>query len=93
MEVLKPLVENILYNIVIPVMFVTEKDMNLFQNDPIEYIRNLYDFCDTMHDPKNQMQDLLTYLCKYKSTKKKNVKPDYLQGFLQYAVSNLNEYD
>ena len=39
MEKLKPYVENILYDTVIPIMFITEKDMNSFQTDPIEYIR------------------------------------------------------
>jgi hypothetical protein len=30
MEKLKPYVENILYDTIIPIMFITEKDMNSF---------------------------------------------------------------
>jgi len=69
----------------------------MFQDEPIEYIRAQYDFTETLFQPKNQVQDLLCYLCKYSSQKrkknsKKAPKPDYLHGFLQYAVTNLNQY-
>ena len=44
---------------------------------------------------------MLCYLCKYSSEKKvkgkkkskKNVKPDYLHKFLEFAVKNLNEFN
>lgn len=48
MNKLKPYVENILYDTVIPIMFVTQRDLETFETDPIEYIRSLYDFADTM---------------------------------------------
>jgi hypothetical protein len=48
MEKLKPYVENILFDTVIPIMFITERDMNTFESDPIEYIRNQYDFTETL---------------------------------------------
>lgn len=67
MEKLKPFVENILYDTVIPIMFITQHDVETFDNDPIEYIRNLFDFTETLFQPKNQVQDLLCYLCKYSS--------------------------
>lgn len=53
MDKLKPFVENILYDTIIPIMFITEKDMTTFTNDPVEYIRNLYDFTETLFQPKN----------------------------------------
>jgi hypothetical protein len=40
MEKLKPYVENILYDTIIPIMFVSQKDINMFNNDPVEYIRS-----------------------------------------------------
>lgn len=40
MEKLKPFVENILYDTIIPILFITERDVTTFQNDPIEFIRN-----------------------------------------------------
>ena len=93
MEKLKPYVENILYDTIIPIMFVSQKDINMFNNDPVEYIRSQYDFTETLFQPKNQVQDLLCYLCKYTSEKKKKkAKPEYLHLFLNFAVKNLNEY-
>ena len=101
MEKLKPYVENILYDTIIPIMFVSEKDMDQFQHDPAEFIRNQFDFHETLFQPKNQVQDLLGYLCKYCSVKPKKGKkgkyirhmPDYLQKFLEFTVKNLNEYN
>jgi hypothetical protein len=40
MEKLKPFVENILYDTIIPILFVTERDVTTFNNDPVEFIRN-----------------------------------------------------
>ena len=48
MEKLKPYVENILYDTVIPIMCVTEKDVKTFETDPVEFIRGLYDFTETL---------------------------------------------
>lgn len=39
MSVLKPFVENLLYETIIPIMLVTHKDVTLYKEDPIEYIR------------------------------------------------------
>ena len=94
MEKLKPYVENILLDTCIPIMYVTEKDVESFESDAVEFIRNQYDFCETLFQPKNQIQDLLVYLTKYKSDKKtKGSQPDYLSQFLGFAVKNLNEYN
>lgn len=98
MEKLKPFVENILYDTVVPTLYITQRDITGFTNDPIEYIRNQYDFTETLFQPRNQIQDLLCYLCKYSSQKKKKnskkaPKPDYLHAFLAYAVSNLDQYN
>jgi len=55
MEKLKPYIEQILYEIIIPIMLVTEKDMDSFTNDPSEFIRNQFDFHETLFQPKNQV--------------------------------------
>lgn len=39
MNILKPFVENLLFETIIPIMLVTHKDVTLFKEDPIEYIR------------------------------------------------------
>lgn len=70
MEKLKPFVENILYETVIPIMLITHKDATLYKDDSIEYIRKQQDFTESIFTPKNAVLDLLTYLCTYKTTKK-----------------------
>ena len=93
MSKLKPFIDNILYETVIPIMLPTMKDIALFSEDPIEYIRKQQDFTETLYMPKNTVIDLLQYIVMYKSNKKdKNAKPDYLIPFLNYAVTNMNNY-
>ena len=97
MEKLKPFVQLILHDTVVPILYVTTRDLEQFETEPIEYIRAQYDFQETLFQPKNQIQDLMCYLCKYSSIKKKKgkkkaPKPDYLGGFLQFALDNLNTY-
>jgi hypothetical protein len=66
-------------------MLITHKDITLFKEDPIEYIRKQFDFTETLFAPKNNAVDLLMYLCKYK-TKKGKKQPDYLKGFLTFCA-------
>ena len=80
--------DNILYETVIPIMLTTKKDISLFSEDPIEYIRKQVDFTETLYMPQNTVIDLLQFICNYKSAKKG--KSDYLMPFLGYAVNNMN---
>lgn len=94
-EQLKPYLENILYEIVIPIMLVTHKDVVNFKEDPIEYIRKQDDFTETLYMPKMNVIDLLQYICRHKSGKgkgKKTAKPEFLFPFLVYVSNNLREY-
>ena len=59
MEKIKPFVENLLYEIIIPIMKTTHKDITLFKEDPIEYVRKQLDFSETLFAPKNTVTDLL----------------------------------
>ena len=70
MDILKPFMENILYETIMPIMLVTHKDVTLFNEDPIEYIRKQQDFTETLFMPKNTVIDLLIYVCSYKSAPK-----------------------
>jgi hypothetical protein len=91
MNMLKPYVENLLYETIIPIMLVSHKDVTLYKEDSIEYIRKQLDFTETLFSPKNTVVDLLIYLCNYKSVKKSK-KPDYLNNFLSFCANNLNQY-
>jgi hypothetical protein len=76
-------------------MLLTHKDVTLFKEDPIEYVRKQYDFTETLFAPKNTAVDLLTYLCQYKTVKtgkKSSKQPDYLRGFLQFCAITLQQY-
>jgi hypothetical protein len=90
MNKLKPFIENILYECVIPIMLVSHRDISLFQEDPVEYIRKCEDLIETIYMPKNTCLDLLQYVCQYKS--KKKGKPDFLIPFLTYSTNNMVEY-
>ena len=98
MDKLKPFIENILYETVIPIMLVTHRDVTLFSEDPIEYIRKQQDFTETLYMPKHTVVDLLIYICSYSSQnadggkRKKGQKPDYLFPFLNYVSENLQQY-
>jgi importin-7 len=90
MAVLKPYIDNILYETAIPIMLPSQRDVALFHEDPIEYIRKQEDITETLYMPKNTLIDLIQYICKYKSNKKG--KQDYLIPFLTYAKQNMEQY-
>ena len=95
MEKLKPHVQDLLYNVILPILFISEQDVETFTDDPKEYINSQYDFLDTSLSPKAQACELLSDLCKYSSTAKKVKKngrmvkkkgtPDYLHLFVTYV--------
>jgi hypothetical protein len=68
-------------------MMATQRDIQLFNEDPIEYIRKQEDFTETLYMPKNTVIDLVQYICMHKSDPKG--RADYLIPFLNYAVENM----
>jgi len=44
MEKLKPFIENLLYETLVPILFITEMDVESFHNNPVDFIRSQYDF-------------------------------------------------
>ena len=82
-EKLKPYIETLLYDCIVPLMFVTEADLTLFREEPVEFIRNEYHYEE---NHKEQVHDLCFYLNSFSSKKpeKEGEKPtpDYLQYFL-----------
>jgi hypothetical protein len=56
---LQPFLENILYETAIPIMMASQRDVNLFHEDPIEYIRKQEDFTETLYMPKNTVIELV----------------------------------
>ena len=91
MNVLLPYVDNLLFETIIPIMLIAHRDVIMFKDDPIEFIRKQQDYTETLFAPKNAIVELLIQLCEYKSDKK-NKKPDYLNKFLEFCLNNLNQY-
>lgn len=88
MQMLAPFVEKLLFENILPIMFITHKDTTLFKDDPIEFIRKQNDFTETLFAPKNNIVDMLMYLCQYKPNKKVK-KPEYLHKFLGFCAQGL----
>ena len=91
MLVVKPFIESILYEHIVPIMMVGETDLALFYDDGIEYIRKQQDFSDSFYSPRNVAIDLLKVICSYKSEPKQKT-PEYLGGFLKFCSDNLQTY-
>ena len=58
-ERLKLYVDTLIYSTIIPISYFTPKDMEVFEYEPVEYIRNFYDFGELSDDPRDIVQDLL----------------------------------
>lgn len=53
MNKLKEYVSSIISDIIIPIMMITEKDINCFETEPVEYIRNSDDYDETLVSPRS----------------------------------------
>ncbi len=67
MEVLKPYVENILFETVVPIMLLAEKDLEQFENEPSEFIRKQLDWNESLFIAKNSCADLILTLTGFKT--------------------------
>ena len=52
MNKMLPFIENILYETVIPLMIISNRDIQLFEEEPIEYVRKQADLMETIYMPK-----------------------------------------
>ena len=52
MEKLKPYIEKILTETLIPILYITEKDVTTFNEDPHEFIQDIYDYTRTLYMPR-----------------------------------------
>ena len=89
--------------VTLPILYITEQDVETFTEDPREYINQQYDFLESSLSAKAQAADLLDDLCKYSSdvkkvrkagkTVRKRGKPDYLHTFIQFVAQHLTEFE
>ena len=53
MDKFKPYIIDLLFESLIPIMFITEADMENFEINPVEYINKMADFEETMFNSKH----------------------------------------
>jgi hypothetical protein len=94
-QCLKPFINEELFETVLQIMFVSHKDANLFEENPIEFERRNLDFSQTIYNPKQVAIEFIGTVCgKYKSAgKTEKDKPDYIVGYLEYTERNLKKYN
>ena len=63
MDKMTPFIDNILYETAIPLMLISDRDQQLFYDDPIEYIRKQTDLMETIYLPKVTTVDLVQLIC------------------------------
>lgn len=66
-ERLNPLLEELLFDVYLPMIFITEKDVQTWKNDPIEYIRREDREGKKVRDLKRQGMDNIEVICLKKS--------------------------
>lgn len=88
-----PHIESLLSSYVIPLILLTEKDIEDFEWDPIEFVRKTRDTSDVMYTAKSSVLDFITHATRYRSNKEDETAiPDYWEYYFQYCIDNLTEY-
>lgn len=83
---LKPHLAQFNQEIIFPYLWLTDKDMELWQDDPQEYLRKEADFMEEFFNPRNAAMSFLLNLVRYRG-------PDHLHQFMNFVVSVLMQYE
>ena len=90
-ELIKPHIENILFNISLPLFLTSEKDLITFESDPIEYVRLQVDHQNELN-VKRQLSLLVDKMCSLRYGKRRdNCAPVHLKRYMETILGNLNE--
>jgi hypothetical protein len=90
-ELIKPEIENILFNISLPLFLTSEKDLSTFHNDPVEYVRLQVDHQNDFN-VKRQLSLLVEKMCALRYGKRKDKSPPiFLKNYLETIASNLEQ--
>ena len=77
-----PHLEKIMFEVLIPMLYLTPKDESLWNTDPDEYVRKEEDFSQISNNNKNAAMDLIEAICK----KNDPSEQSYLAKFFSYAA-------
>jgi hypothetical protein len=83
-KVCKPHIESILYEITLPLMMITDKEVQIWGDNQIEYVRLQVDNTNAWN-VKRTNQDLVRKICDIRQTRK-NLISSYLTGYLNVIV-------
>lgn len=81
-------ISSILEEISLPILMVTESEFELWNENPIEYIRLQVDNSNC-HNPKPILKCLLGIICNVKKSRKDRTSP-YLNNYIQTLINYLN---
>jgi len=84
-KVLKPHLHYILFDVVFPTLCMTQEDVQLFSDDPVEFIRKIHDPANDWLSPMLAATNLLQMLARYR-------QKDVMPMFIPFLQSILKEY-
>lgn len=79
----------ILFEVSLPLMLMSQQEYELWQENPIEYVRMQVDQSNP-YNCKSIVKLLVKCICGIKSSRKQKVS-DYLQNYLQVLASNMEQ--
>ncbi len=85
-KLIKPHIDFVLFNVIMPTLCLSTDDIQLFDEDPIEFVRKVNDPCEDWMFPRTAAITLLQTLSKYR-------KKDTLPRLLPYIDQSLREYN
>ncbi len=85
-KMIKPHLDFLLFNVITPTLCLSEEDISLFDEDPIEFVRKVNDPSEDWLTPRKAAITLLQSLARYR-------KKDVLPKLLAYFDQSLKEYN
>jgi hypothetical protein len=84
-RLIKPHLNFVLFQVVFPMLCLTETDLELWHTDPHEFVRRQHDILEEFHDPRAAAITLLCDLCKLRHK-------DALKPVLAHCTKFLTDY-
>ncbi|KAG2650903.1 hypothetical protein PVAP13_1NG240300 [Panicum virgatum] len=85
-QMMQPQIDILLFEIIFPLMCFNDKDQNLWDEDPHEYVRKGYDIIEDLYSPRTAAMDFVSELVRKRG--KNN-----LQKFIHFVVDIFRRYD
>jgi len=82
-----PHIKTILFELTLPLMLVTQYEMETWTSNPIEYVRLQVDNSNSWN-VKRTNQDMIKAICSIRSTRKNKIS-DYLTNYLSLLVDQM----